>query len=218
MKTVSGKRLSASGKSDGYHHGDLRAALLKSAEQIIRESGLEGLTLRACARRAGVSHGAPAHHFVNVAGLLTELAVEGFDRLTESMSLKKVKEANDELEATGLGYIQFAMRWPEHFRVMWRSELLNEESPRLQLAQERARQPIRDALMHANADLGATLSEDQLATRFQIAWCCVHGYASLWVEGHRKSRSLDEAKRMLRNLRPSLCGNEADGSGNLTAR
>jgi AcrR family transcriptional regulator len=204
MKTVSRQGRSTPSKSDGYHHGDLRAALLKSAEEIIRESGLEGLTLRACARRAGVSHGAPAHHFVNVAGLLTELAVEGFDRLTDSMSLKKIKEADDELEATGLGYIQFAMRWPEHFRVMWRSELLNEESPRLQLAQERARQPIRDALVQSNADLGMPLSEDELAIRFQTAWCCVHGYASLWVEGHRQSRSLDEAKRMLRNLRPAL--------------
>jgi AcrR family transcriptional regulator len=204
MKTVSGLKSAAANKNDGYHHGDLRAALLKSAEEIIRESGLEGLTLRACARKAGVSHGAPAHHFVNVAGLLTELAVEGFERLTESMSLKKVKEAEDELEATGLGYIQFAMRWPEHFRVMWRGELLNEESPRLQSAQERARQPIRDALMQANAHWRTPLSEDELTVRFQVAWCSVHGYASLWVEGRRKSRSLEEAKRMLRTLRPCL--------------
>jgi AcrR family transcriptional regulator len=191
-------------KSDGYHHGDLRAALLKSAEEIIRESGLEGLTLRACARRAGVSHGAPAHHFGNVAGLLTELAVEGFERLTEAMSLQNVKNADDELEAAGLGYIQFAMRWPEHFRVMWHSELLDEESPRLQWAQESARQCLRDALMRANSQSGALLSETELTTRFQVAWCCVHGYASLWVEGHRKSKSIDEARRMLCTLRPSL--------------
>lgn len=68
---------SVTDKADGYHHGDLRAALQKSAEEIIRESGVEGLMLRACAQRAGVSHGAPAHHFGNIAGLLTEFAVEG---------------------------------------------------------------------------------------------------------------------------------------------
>jgi AcrR family transcriptional regulator len=197
------KRISQTHKSDGYHHGDLRAALLRAAEEIIRESGVEGLTLRACARRAGVSHGAPAHHFGNVTGLLTEFAAEGFERLAEAMSRKQLKSPDDELQAAGLGYIEFAMRWPEHFRVMWRSELLNEESPRLQQARETAQQPLRDALLRANAQ-GRSLSEDELAARSQVAWCCVHGYASLWVEGNRRSRSLDEAKHMLRLLRPSL--------------
>jgi AcrR family transcriptional regulator len=195
---------SAIRKSDGYHHGDLRAALLKSAEQIIRKSGLEGLTLRACARKAGVSHGAPAHHFGNVTGLLTELAVDGFERLAEAMDPMRVKHADDDLEASGLGYIEFAMKRPEHFRVMWRSELLDQQSPRLRLARERAARILRDALIHANEHWSRPLSDDEAATRFEAARCCVHGYASLWVEGSRKSRSLDEARRMLRVLRPSL--------------
>ena len=59
-------------------------------------------------------------------------------------------------------------------------------------------------LARANAQWGTALSQDELARRFQVAWCCVHGYATLWVEGSRKSRSLDEARRMLRTLRPSL--------------
>lgn len=203
MKRISRPSPQGTGKSDGYHHGDLRAALLHAAEEIIRESGVDGLTLRACARRAGVSHGAPAHHFGSVTGLLTEFAAEGFERLAEAMSRKQLKDADDQLQAAGLGYIGFAMRWPEHFRVMWRSELLDENSPRLQQAREISQQCLRDALLHANAQ-GRTLSEDELAARFQVAWCCVHGYASLWVEGNRRSRSLDEAKRMLRLLRPSL--------------
>ncbi|HXZ81732.1 MAG TPA: TetR/AcrR family transcriptional regulator [Terriglobales bacterium] len=188
---------------NGYHHGNLRAALLRAAEEIIRESGVEGLTLRACARRAGVSHGAPAHHFENITGLLTEVAAEGFERLTEAMNWKNVKEADDDLQAAGLGYIQFAMRWPEHFQVMWRSELLNEKSPRLRKARQMAQQRLRDALIQTNAHR-RTLTEADLAARFQLASCCVHGYASLWVEGNRKSRSLDGAKRMLRLLRTSL--------------
>ena len=192
-------------KGNGYHHGNLRAALLRAAEEIIRESGVEGLTLRACARRAGVSHGAPAHHFGNITGLLTEFAAEGFERLTESMSRKNIEDADDELRAAGLGYIQFAMRWPEHFRVMWRTELLNQASPRLCKARQTAQQRLRDSLVHADAH-GRTLSEDELAARFQLASCCVHGYASLWVEGNRSSRSLDDAKRMLRLLRTSLVG------------
>jgi len=202
MKRISRPSPPGTRKRDGYHHGDLRAALLRAAEEIIRESGVEGLTLRACARRAGVSHGAPAHHFGNVTGLLTEFAAEGFERLAEAMRRKQLKDADDQLQAVGLGYIEFAMRWPEHFRVMWRSELLNENSPRLQQARETAQECLREALQCANAQ--RTLSEEEFADRFQLAWCCVHGYASLWVEGNRRARSLDEAKRILRILRPSL--------------
>ncbi|HEY2472403.1 MAG TPA: TetR/AcrR family transcriptional regulator [Terracidiphilus sp.] len=204
MKPTSHPKPSAKHKSDGYHHGDLRAALLKSAEEIIRESGLEGLTLRACARKAGVSHGAPAHHFGNVTGLLTELAAEGFERLAEAMDPTRVKNADDDLETAGLGYIQFAMTWPEHFRVMYHSELLDQQSPRLRLARESAERIVRHALIHVNENWTRKLSGDELAARFETAWCCVYGYASLWVEGSRKSRSLDEARRMLRVLRPAL--------------
>ena len=204
MSDKSRQKPSATRKDDGYHHGNLRAALLKSAEEIIRDSGLEGLTLRACARKAGVSHGAPAHHFGNVTGLLTELAAEGFERLAEAMDPRRVKNASDDLEAAGLGYIQFAMQWPEHFRVMWRSELLDQQSPHLRLARERASQILRDALMRANEHWTTPPSEGELAARFETARCCVHGYASLWVEGPRKSRSLDQARHMLRVLVPSL--------------
>jgi AcrR family transcriptional regulator len=203
MKRISRPSSQGTRKGDGYHHGDLRTALLRAAEEIIRESGVESLTLRACARRAGVSHGAPAHHFGSITGLLTEFAAEGFERLAHAMSRRQLKDADDQLQAAGLGYIEFAMRWPEYFRVMWRSELLNEVSLRLQRARETAQQPLRDALRRANAQ-GGTLSEDELAVRFEVAWCCVHGYASLWVEGNRGSRSLDEAKRILHLLRPSL--------------
>jgi hypothetical protein len=96
------------------------------------------------------------------------------------------------------------MQRPEHFRVMWRSELLDQQSPRLRLARERAERILQNALMRANKHWTKSPSEDELAARFETAWCCVHGYASLWVEGPRKSRSLDEARRMLRVLVPSL--------------
>jgi AcrR family transcriptional regulator len=204
MARASERKRPATRKGDGYHHGDLRAALLKAAGEIIRDSGLEALTLRACARKAGVSHGAPAHHFENVAGLLTEFAAEGFERLTEAMGPGQVKDAKDDLEAAGLGYIRFAMQWPEHFRVMWRSELLDDTSLRLRLAREHAAQILRDALLRANRHGSTPPSEDELTARFEVARCCVHGYASLWVEGPRKSQSLDGARRMLRVLEASL--------------
>jgi hypothetical protein len=88
--------------------------------------------------------------------------------------------------------------------VMWHSELLDQQSPRLRLARERAEQILRVALNCANENATKPLSEDELAARFEAALCCVHGYASLWFEGYRKSRSLDEARCMLRVLRPSF--------------
>jgi AcrR family transcriptional regulator len=70
---------------DSYHHGDLREALLTAAEQLLHEEGLQGLTLRACARRAGVSHAAPKHHFEDLSDLLSEVAARSFDRLAERL-------------------------------------------------------------------------------------------------------------------------------------
>ena len=64
-----------------YHHGDLRRALLAAVDEIVQELGVEGLSLRECARRAGVSHGAPAHHFGDKRGMLTEYATDGFEKL-----------------------------------------------------------------------------------------------------------------------------------------
>ncbi|MDQ8732766.1 TetR family transcriptional regulator, partial [Bradyrhizobium sp. LHD-71] len=61
-----------------YHHGSLHEALLKAAETILERDGLPGLTLRAAAREAGVSHAAPTHHFGDMSGLLSELAASGF--------------------------------------------------------------------------------------------------------------------------------------------
>src|SRR5882762_3071923 len=78
----------AAGGPDPYHHGALREALVKAAEDVLRERGLARLTLRECARRAGVSHGAPAHHFKDVTGLLTEVAASGFESLGALMSQK----------------------------------------------------------------------------------------------------------------------------------
>jgi len=69
----------------GYHHGDLREALLEAAEALLREEGVPGLTLRACARRAGVSHAAPKHHFADLSELLSAVAARGFDRLTVAL-------------------------------------------------------------------------------------------------------------------------------------
>ena len=71
----------ARSKTQPYHHGQLREALVASGRTLLAERGIRGFTLRECARRAGVSHGAPAHHFGDAAGMLTAYAAQGFARI-----------------------------------------------------------------------------------------------------------------------------------------
>src|SRR6478609_8578950 len=93
-------------KAGAYHHGDLRKALLDAAEAELAEKGLEGFTLRGCAKRAGVSHAAPAHHFKDANALLTALAAVGHERFVAAMR-KRQSEATGQrgrFVASGLGY------------------------------------------------------------------------------------------------------------------
>src|SRR5262245_25989316 len=95
-----------------YHHGDLRAALIVAATELLREHGLEAFTLRECARRAGVSHAAPAHHFGDARGLLTACAAAGFEHLADAMEHGAGSAGSDaqaRLRAVGAGYIGFAL-------------------------------------------------------------------------------------------------------------
>jgi AcrR family transcriptional regulator len=109
-----------------YHHGDLRRSLLVAAEAELEEKGIEGFSLRGCAKRAGVSHAAPAHHFGDVSGLLAALAAEGFDRFMAAITARQ-QEADPRDEAarlvkSGLGYVAFARDNPALFNLMFTSK------------------------------------------------------------------------------------------------
>src|ERR1700722_1957317 len=106
-----------------YHHGDLRAALLAAGADEIGVTGTAGLSLRALARRAGVSHAAPAHHFGDKRGLFTALAAQGFRMLHTRTS--DALSRPDALVTTGQRYVEFALDHPAHFQVMWDTSLLN---------------------------------------------------------------------------------------------
>src|SRR3954464_5676258 len=84
-KALAGRK-TAAGAEAPYHHGALRDALLKAAETVLERDGLQGLTLRAVAREAGVSHAAPTHHFGELTGLVSELAAIGFRQFNAAMA------------------------------------------------------------------------------------------------------------------------------------
>jgi AcrR family transcriptional regulator len=106
-----------------YHHGDLRTALLAAAEAELADKGVEGFSLRSVAKRAGVSHAAPAHHFGDTGGLLTALAAEGFHSFQDTLDAREVgaTDARDKAVRAGLGYLEFALKRPALFRLIFSS-------------------------------------------------------------------------------------------------
>ncbi len=114
-----------------YHHGDLRAALIEAADGIIAEGGIEAFSLRAAAKRAGVSPGAPAHHFESAKGLLTEVALLAFERLDRNIeAVENMDDAIANIRAMSLAFVAFALDHPGHFRLMFRNDLVNRDDPR----------------------------------------------------------------------------------------
>src|SRR3979411_2879504 len=104
-----------------YHHGHLREALLQAAIQLIAEVGPAGFTLREVARRADVSHNAPYRHFPDREDVLAAVAAQGFRELDEAMlaALRQKRSQVGRLKRAGLAYVEFALRRPEHFTVMF---------------------------------------------------------------------------------------------------
>lgn len=114
--------------TDRYHHGDLPNALRRAAVEVIGERGLGSFSLREVARRAGVSHTAPAHHFGDVRGLLTSIAAEGFDALAQAMdaAVAGIDDPVERLNAIGVAYVELARTHPAHCEVMFRHDLIDE--------------------------------------------------------------------------------------------
>src|ERR1700709_1883173 len=113
----------------GYHHGDLRNGLLEAARCILEEQSLSALTLRAVARRAGVSHAAPYRHFPNHEALLVELGVEGFQELRQYIveAAKITGPESDRIANIGAAYMRFVAKRPAVARLMFGSQLPNRD-------------------------------------------------------------------------------------------
>jgi AcrR family transcriptional regulator len=154
----------------GYHHGNLREALVAEAVRAIAADGPTALSLRELARRAGVSHAAPHHHFKDKTGLLTAVAAEGFRRLADD--LRQVYRDTGSFLEVGVAYVHFAIEQRPYFEVMFRPDLYRREDPELAAASERAR-----AMLYGPVE-GLTNGED--VSRGAIAaWALVHGLATL---------------------------------------
>jgi AcrR family transcriptional regulator len=154
-----------------YHHGDLRATLLRAALDTIAEGGLAALSLRRVAGRAGVTHTAAAYHFGDKAGLLTAIAVEGYRRLGDA--LETARRDGTFLDV-GVAYVEFATTNRAYFDVMFRPELLHRDDDDLRAARRRTAETLYGTASPTTAQLA-----DGVA-----AWAIVHGLATLWLDGN----------------------------------
>jgi AcrR family transcriptional regulator len=171
----------AAAKARAYHHGDLRNGLLEAARGILEEESLAALTLRAVARRAGVSHAAPYRHFPKHEARLGELSIEGFDELREALveAAKAQGSEPDKIANIGAAYMRFVAQRPALARLMFGGQLPNRDQfPQLGIKADSIGQEIGNAL-HDSA-LGLAV------------WAAVHGLAMLVLEnvidlGQRRS-------------------------------
>lgn len=168
----------------GYHHGDLASALLRAAEKELSENGMEAFSLRAVAKRAGVSHGAPAHHFGDVRGLLTALATQGYQRLIKAQNTRQRKAKPDpksQLAASGLGYIDFAIKNPALFRLMFSSEKPDRTDDRFfDVALEVFNKLVSDTQKVSGKD---PYRDRETMKELMASWSIVHGLAELMISG-----------------------------------
>lgn len=176
-----------------YHHGDLRRALLDEALAAIERDGPGGISLRELARRAGVSHAAPAHHFGDKVGLLTAIAVEGFDLFADELNAAFV--ATGSFLEVGVAYVGFAVRHRAHFEVMFRPELLRDVDPALAAARERSRQALYGPLGSVPLDPSVDTVRAGVA-----AWALVHGLATLYLGGNLPPALGDDPETITREV------------------
>jgi AcrR family transcriptional regulator len=166
-----------------YHHGDLPAALLAAVAELIDEGGLEAVSLRAAARRAGVSHAAPAHHFGDKAGLLTAFALDGFQRFGAALATARDQaegSGEEVLLAMGRAYLAFTDEHRPHFEVMFRPELVGEHDTEVHAAGAAALAVLAD---HLAACLEPGVGDEEVFQLALATWSAIHGLAILRTDG-----------------------------------
>ena len=157
-----------------YHHGDLREALVKAGRAILEEEGLAGLTLRACARKAGVSHAAPQHHYAGVAALLADIAASGFEDFTRALdaAAERVFAPMESHLAMCRAYLSFAAACPALYRLMFDGSPGVVLSQRLQAAMGSAWVQLTESI----ADIAGPDPDNAKAIH---VWSLLHGLAML---------------------------------------
>ncbi len=167
-----------------YHHGALRETLLDVTLRLIEAEGIGAVSLRRIAKEAGVSPGAPYHHFADRAALLGALSARGFQLLADELAEARSEAASPVQTLTAFirAYVGFAQRRPGYFRLMFRPELSGSHTdPATKAAMHAAERHLDDAIAACVA--AKTIPAGQADALAATAWGVAHGIASLWLDG-----------------------------------
>ena len=164
-----------------FRHGDLKRVLFEVALARLDEHGLDGVTIRAVARDAGVSHGAPVNHYADRRALLSAIAKAQFETLLANIEARlEEKEGRDEprIDVFADAIIDFGLRYPHRYRLLWRPDLIDHEEPELLAAMDAIYDRLRAVISNGPEDSG--FDEDTCAVAL---WSMVHGYVDLRLSG-----------------------------------
>ncbi len=208
MFTLGAKTPSMRKPKNSYHHGHLAESLLDAVDEIASEFGIEAVTLRACAKRVGVSPSSAFRHYADKRALLTAFATRALHGLANSMEDAKVQayqENRNAFFAVGMAYVTFALDKPAFFRAMWREETIYSQDADYLAAAERLASYLKEGFVRTidDEDPGA-FSPLEL-----LAWSSVHGLAGLFVDGpvakdKPRREKVELAESVLKSLTPAF--------------
>jgi AcrR family transcriptional regulator len=192
-----------------YHHGELRKSLIEAGLDILSEKGAEAMSLRAVARKAGVSQTAPYRHFADKDELLAAISEEGFMELSNRLSetITQYDTPDEQLIQTGVTYVQFAMDKPEHHKVMF-GGMVNMENEHASLRKVSDEAFGKLAALVTAGQSQKSFREENPAMSTLATWSLVHGLSVLLLNKHidLSQFGTDDAKplaefctRMLKN-------------------
>lgn len=176
-----------------YHHGNLRAALTAAALEMLETTKATGLSLREVARRAGVSHNAPYHHFQDRADLLAAAGEEAMRRFLAAQrhAYDAAPDPREALVAMGVAYVEWAVAHPGAFGVIYDPEICHPDSPSPAMAPLIAE---NERLLHeATAAAFPEAGEARGHALEAALWATVHGLADLVVAGHLPATAIRPA-------------------------
>lgn len=178
-------------KKRGYHHGNLREALIDAALGLIEQKGPQGFSLSEAAKDAGVTPAAVYRHFQGREDLLTEIARQGFEIFADLMEFafdKGQPSALASFEATGRAYLAFARKYPGHYQAMFEAGLSLQSDPQLAVAAERAAGILERAAERLMEQLPADRRPPPQMVSAHI-WAMSHGVVELYARAAPGSRA-----------------------------
>jgi AcrR family transcriptional regulator len=164
-------------KSNTFHHGDLKRALIDVAVTLLDQHGVTGVTIRAVAREAGVSHSAPVNHYKDRRALLTAIAQNQFEIILKDIEFSLLEAPNnqkDRIEVFANTMIEFGFRYPHRYQLLWRGDLIDHADPRLLAVMDSIYDQLCDEIERNMPQ--ATVDRDTIAVALWSMW---HGYIDM---------------------------------------